>query len=159
MRKYLLLFLTLVYLLPITAWSADLFVQSRTAPMFKTPSLAGAKLAILNQGTKVTALKKQGLWWQIQHEKVIGWIYALMLKSAPPRTPLDITSDQIDQMAQTARKRPSSYASTAAARGLMNQRKRLGQKLGFDFTALAKMESYAADDEETLEFINERNPQ
>jgi hypothetical protein len=159
MRKHFLLFLTLVYLLPATAWSADLFVQSHTAPMFKTPSLTGAKLATLNQGTKVTALKKQGMWWQIQHQKVIGWIYALMLKNTPPQSSLDITSDQIDQMAQTARKRPSSYASTAAARGLMNQRKRLGQKLGYDYTALGKMESYAVSDEETLEFINERNPQ
>ena len=157
MRKHFLLFFTLVYLLPTTAWSADLFIQSRTAPMFKTPSLAGVKLRMLNQGTKVTALKKQGMWWQIQHDQVIGWIYALMLKSAPPQSPLDITSDQIDQMSQTARKRPSSYASTAAARGLMNQHKRLGQKLGYDYAALRKMESYAANDEEILEFMKERN--
>jgi hypothetical protein len=69
---------------------------------------------------------------------------------------LDITSDQMDQMAQTARKRPSAYASTAAARGLVNQRKRLGQKLSYDYTALSKMESFAAGEKETLQFIKER---
>jgi uncharacterized protein YgiM (DUF1202 family) len=156
MRKYFFLIFIFTYLLPKIAWGADLFVQSHTAPMFKTPSLAGEKIVVLSQGSKVTALKKQGMWQQVQIDKKTGWVYSLMLSTAPPQPPLDITSDQMDQMAQTARKRPSAYASTAAARGLVNQRKRLGQKLSYDYTALSKMESFAAGEKETLQFIKER---
>jgi len=159
MRKHFLLIIALFYLLPTLAWCSDLFVQSRTAPVFKKPSLTSMKLMVLAQGTKVTGLKKKGMWQQIQHNKKTGWVYSLMLSKALPQSPLDITSDQVDQMAQSARRRPSSYASAAAARGLVNQRKRLAQKLGYDYAALKKMESYAVDEKETLQFVKERDAQ
>ena len=159
MRKRFLLIIALFSLLPTLAWCSDLFVQSRTAPVFKKPSLAGMKLMVLTRGTKVEGLKKEGMWQQIQHDKKIGWIYSLMLSKALPRSPSDFTSDQVDQMAQSARRRPSSYASAAAARGLVNQRKRLAQKLGYDYAALRKMESYAVDEKEILQFVKERGAQ
>lgn len=62
-------------------------------------------------------------------------------------------------MSKTARRRPSAYASTAAVSGLMNRRKRLGEKLDYDYDALKKMESYAADIKARLQFMQERDVQ
>jgi uncharacterized protein YgiM (DUF1202 family) len=115
------------------------------------------KLTVLARGTKVTKIKKKGMWHQIQYNKQTGWVYSLMLGKAIPRSSLDITLEQMDQMAQSVRKRPSSYTSAAAARGLVNQRKRRAQKLGYDYAALEKMESYAVDEKETLKFIKEKD--
>lgn len=157
MQKLFPLIFGLLFLLPGSARCMDLFVQSKTAPMLATPSLSGEKMMVLEQGTKVKSIKKKGTWQQIQYDKKIGWIYALMLGSNPPLPARDITSEQMDQMSDSARKRPSAYASTAAARGLMNQRKRMGQKMSYDYQALKKMESYAADEKTTLQFIKERD--
>lgn len=160
MRRFVLIStLAALFFLPNAAWCADLFVQSTTAPLLAAPSLAGEKLMELKQGTKVTGIKKEGMWQKIRYNQKTGWIYRLMLGQNPPLTRDDIPTDQMDQMAESARKRPSAYASTAAARGLMNQRKRLGQKLKYDFNALEKMERYAADKEKTLNFIKERDAQ
>lgn len=156
MRKLLLSQIVLLLLLPSLSWTEELFVHSHTAPMFKTPSLAGEKLMVLDQGSKVAGLKKKGIWQQVQVHNTIGWIYRIMLGGAPPMTPIDISAEEVDQMSTSARKRPSAYASTAAARGLMNSRGRLGQKMTYDYASLKKMESYAATTEETLQFIKER---
>lgn len=159
MRRLPALIFGALFILPVAAWCADLFVQSNTAPLLATPSLAGEKLMVLKQGVKVAHIQKKGMWQKVKYNQMIGWIYALMLGPNPPLTPYHITTDQVDQMAESARKRPSAYASTAAARGLMHQRKRLGQKLKYDFEALERMESYAADEKETLKFIKERDHQ
>jgi hypothetical protein len=156
MRRRFLLVIALVILLPTLAWCSDLFVQSRMAPVFKNPSLDSMKLTVLARGTKVTKVRKRGMWQQIQYDKQTGWVYSLMLSETIPLSYFDTTVEQMDKMAQSARKRPSSYTSTAAARGLVNQRKRLAQKLGYDYAALEKMESYAVDEKATLQFIKEK---
>jgi hypothetical protein len=158
-RKHIFCMIGILFLLPYSVWCGDLYVQSNTAPVFDKPTLSGVKLMVLQQGMKVTGLKKEGMWQQVQHNNATGWVYALMLSPSPPLAPSDIASGQMDQMAATARKRPSAYASTAAARGLLNQRNRLGQRFDYNYDALKKMESYAADPKEILKFIKEREPQ
>lgn len=159
MRKHIFCMITILFLFPYSVWCGDLYINSQSAPVFDRPSLSGVKLMTLQQGVKVTGLKKEAMWQQIQHNNETGWIYTLMLSPSPPLAPSDIASGQVDQMAATARKRPSAYASTAAARGLLNQRKRFGQRFDYDYEALKKMENYAAAPKEILKFIKERESQ
>ncbi len=159
MRRPLLTQILMLLLLPSLSWAGDMFVHSHTAPVFEKPSLGSAKLMVLDQGTKVFGLKKEGMWQQVQAQNKTGWICRIMLGSSPPMSPVDISAEEVTQMSNSARKRPSAYASTAAARGLMHSRKRLGQKMTYDYDALNKMESYAATTEETLQFIMEREVQ
>jgi hypothetical protein len=156
MGQKFLLIVGLLLLLPLSTQGADLFIQSVNAPVFKKPSLSGVKLYDLPQGTKVTGLKKEGMWQRIQYNKDVGYIHSLMLAPTPPLHFNNIKSEQIKQMEVTARKRPSSYASTAAARSLVHQRGRMGKNIHFDYDALEKMKSYAANREATLQFIKER---
>ena len=100
-------------------------------------------------------LEQKG-WLEVDFKGKKGWMLKLMLSNQPPAG-----TDIVDQKAQAimqerSRLRPSAFASTAAARGLMNKEKGFGNKLKLDFKALEVMEGFRVSEKEARQFLAER---
>lgn len=143
----------------ITAFSAasvaadQYYVTSRKAPVWEGPTFKAAQTAILSRGDAVTSDDEQGGWCRVRRDNKSGWMLKLMLSLQPPIDSGSATEQTVEIMSQRARRRPSAYASTAAARGLKDIRRRFSEKLKLDYTALEQMESFRVDDQQALEFL------
>lgn len=142
----------------LVLWAADSFakeyyVQSAQAPLWRMPSFAAEKLVLVPQGAKVEVLDVQQGWLSVQYNNHNGWMLKLMLSVQPPARSKVADQQAIQLMEDRSRMRPSAYASTAAARGLMTKGDGFGNKLSTDFGAVAVMESYRVTRQEALDFI------
>jgi hypothetical protein len=76
-----------------------------------------------------------------------------MARRTPPLDKKDVYGKQLEELADKARRRPSAFTTTAAARGLKEKRRRFADKYQLDYDALEKMESIQISDQEASEFL------
>lgn len=141
-----------------TVWAGESFaqeyyVQSTQAPLWRMPSFAAEKLILIPRGGKVEVLEEQQGWLGVQYKDRNGWMLKLMLAPQPPVDQKVVDQQVMQLMDERSRLRPSAYASTAAARGLMTKEAGFGDKIDTDFEAVAVMESFRASMQDALDFI------
>ncbi len=138
---------------PLRCPAETVYVHSRIAPLMAAPSLTATRIGELKLGDRLQADRLQNGWYHVESQNGSGWINRLMVKSYPPAKTQKIASKSQEHLARRARVRPSSLASTAAARGLRTDRKRCSLKLWADYKALAKMESFRVTPQEARSFL------
>jgi len=159
MIKKFIIFTTLIILFPTFSYSFDLYVHSVKAPIYQAPSIGSKKIIELKKGTKVTGIEENANWYKIRYGGQNVWIYKLMVKKTPPLETknlfarLKTLAHKVQVLREKSRRRPSSYTTTAAARGLRDKRKRFADKYRLDYDALEKIESIEISDTEALEFL------
>ena len=159
MIRKLILFTILIILFPTFSYSFDLYVHSVKAPLYQEPSIGSKRIINLKKGTKVTGIEEDANWYRVRYRGKDGWVYKLMVKKTPPLKTkglfarLKSTFRKIHIFREKSRRRPSSYTTTAAARGLRNRGSGFAQKYQLDYDALEKMESIEISDTEALEFL------
>ena len=88
-----------------------------------------------------------------------GWVYGFMVRNAPPVKKQDIYGafttlfQKYELFTSRARRRSSAYSSVAAARGLKENRKRIGPQFQLNYDALEKMESVSITDNQAMNFL------
>jgi uncharacterized protein YgiM (DUF1202 family) len=150
----LVIFLVSV-LISVNALAQDYYVQSEQAPLWQLPSFKAEKLAMVPQGEQVKVVEEQQGWVSVLYNKQNGWMLKLMLSTKPPVDSKVSHQQAVELMDDRARLRPSAFASTAAARGLMNKEKGFGENLKVDFKAVEMMESWRVSEKEALYFLKE----
>ncbi len=144
----------LILFFPIALAASDLlYVQSARAPLLNKPFVGSEKLVELNKGTAVLHILEKGIWHQVIYKDKTGWVCKFMVGKTPPKDSRNNAAEQLEAFSGNARKRPSAFTTTAAARGLMDKRKRFAGKYKFDFSALEKIESITITDAEVHVFL------
>ncbi len=142
-----------ILLLSGRVFGETIYVHSRIAPLMAGPDLASGKLGELELGSKLEADRLQNGWYHVVSDGKSGWVNRLMVKKYPP---VKEKGDQLmgrQHLARRARIRPSSLASTAAARGLRAERNRYNMRLKADYKALEKMESFRVTPQDARCFV------
>lgn len=153
MIKKATLFFILIILLPASSYCFDLYVHSVKAPLYEAPSIGSTRLMELEKGQKIIGIKEKAGWYEVKYRSIRGWIYKLMARKTPPLDKRDVYGKQIEELSNRARRRPSAFTTTAAARGLKEKRRRFANKYQLDYDALEKMESIEIGDKEAFEFL------
>ena len=157
-RKFLYSFI-LIVLFPAISHSFELYVHSIKASLYQAPSISSKEIIELKKGTKVIGTQEKANWYKVRYEDKDGWVYKLMVRKTPPLETkrlfarLKSLFHRIHELREKSRRRPSSYTTTAAARGLRDKRQRFADKYGHDYDALEKIESIEISDTEALEFL------
>jgi len=159
MIRKLLVFTVLIILFPTFSYCFDLYVHSVKAPLYQTPFIGSEKILELKKGTKVIGIEEKTNWYKVRYEGKDGWVYKLMVRKKPPLETKSLFARlksifrRIDVLREKSRRRPSSYTTTAAARGLRDRRQRSADKYRLDYDAVEKIESVEISDAEALEFL------
>ncbi len=146
-------FVALIILVPASSYCFDLYVHSVKAPLYETPSIGSAKIWELQKGQRITGITEKVGWYQVKFKDKKGWVHKLMARKTPPLDKKDVYGKQVAELGDKARRRPSEFTTTAAARGLKAKRKRFGEKYRLDYDALEKVESVVISDEEASKFL------
>jgi len=159
MIKKLLFAVILIMLCPALSYSFDLYVHSVKAPIYATPAMSSEKLTEIPKGTKLTGTGENPSWYEVRYKDVHGWVYKLMVKKSPPMEKVGVFSrlkslfHKIHTLRGKSRRRPSSFTTTAAARGLREKRERFSDKYQLAYTSLERLESIEISENEALEFL------
>lgn len=159
--KHLLIFAVII-VLPVQAIAAKAYVHSINAAVYKMPSMRSAKVTTLDKGDKLEVTKSKGAWYKIESangKETTGWIYKFMVKKKPITNTSKLYASlrsffyKIESVSKKSRRRPSSYTSTAAARGLREKRRHFAEKFNSDYDALETIESINITEEEAMTFL------
>ncbi|MBF0236557.1 MAG: SH3 domain-containing protein [SAR324 cluster bacterium] len=130
-----------------------LYVRSFKAFLLEKPQGNSTKILTIAQGAAVESLETQGLWVKVAIEGQQGWISKMVLAAQPPTGKVSLL-DENSELADSARRRASSFSSTAAARGLTESgRERINSKEGTDFDAVEQLEKQQITETEAIQFI------
>ncbi len=160
--KYVFSFLMIMALLPAHAYAYTAYVHSIKATVYKSPSMKSDRVRTVSKGTKLEVSQEQGAWYLVSGKslgKSKGWVYKFMVKKKPVSDSGRLYSKlksffyRIESISSKSRRRPSSYTSTAAARGLREKRKHFADKYNSDYPALETIESIDISEEEAMEFL------
>lgn len=160
MRYLPILFIALV--LPVNGLAYTAYVHSIKATIYKSPSMRSENLTSLTKGDKLEVKGQKGAWLKVKTsgaDSTEGWTYRFMVKKEPVTSSKKLYSRlksffyKIDSVTKKSRRRPSSYTSTAAARGLREKRRHFAEKYNADYDSLAIIESIEISDEEAMNFL------
>lgn len=160
-----LLIIFIIALFPAQSYAFKAYVHSINAAVYKSPSMKSKKIATLEKGEKIKVKKSKGAWYKIESTSdgvKTGWIYKFMVRKKPITNSSKLYSKlrsffyKIESISKKSRRRPSSYTSTAAARGLREKRQHFAEKYNSDYKALEVIESIVVTDKEAMEFLKKR---
>ena len=159
MPRKILLFLVCILFIPAVVLAYDLYVQSVKAPVYAMPDMASGVLATYQKGTKLTGIESKGNWHMVKVDDGTGWVYRFLVSEQPPldTEETDALLNQYSDFSTNARRRPSSYTTAAAARGLREKDRHFAEKYALDYEALKKVESFKITDQELASFIKQGN--
>ncbi len=156
MNKKILLLLFGALLIPTVLSAYDLYVQSVKAPVYAMPDMGSTIKATYEKGDRLTGLEDKGNWHMIKIDGGTGWVYRFLVADRPPpETGAGELIDQYSNFSAQARRRPSSYAAAAAARGLREKDPDFAEKYQLDYEALAKVEAIEITEKELTSFIRQ----
>jgi hypothetical protein len=131
------------------------YVQGARAPLYPTPQLGKAPVAVVGQGTPLAVIAEKGRWYQVRGDRQTGWVVRFMVADHPPAPSPTVPGAAMDALKERARVRPSSYSTTAAARGLRAGDKGLGDAHGADYRQVAEMEGLQPSAEAVADFFRQ----
>ncbi|MCP4748748.1 MAG: hypothetical protein GY874_21820 [Desulfobacteraceae bacterium] len=143
----------LVFAAATMAFAEQGYVKSKQAFLWAEPNFQAEKTGVLQQGQVVEIKQSQRGWSFVSHDQLQGWTMQMMLGDKPVTAVSTEEKQAREEFAKRARIRPSSYATTAAARGLREKKDEFSSGLKCDYDALTKMESMQVDDQTAIEFI------
>lgn len=145
--------IVMVLLTPAVLTASDqIYVRSAKAPLLDKPVIGSDTLINLPRGTPVTRITEKGIWYKVLYKDKTGWLCKLMTGASPPSTTPNESPGELENISGSTRKRPSAFTTTAAARGLMDKRKRFASKYKLDFSSLEKIEAIQIADDEIHDF-------
>ena len=154
--KGLGIILLLAILPQITHAGETLYIQSVKAKLMSAPSFQAETLEVMDKGSSIEAIESGERWIKVGYHGKQGWVNRLLVAAKPPLKKITVLDEQA--VSQEARRRASSVATSAAARGLTAEdRTRLNEKNGFDYEAVSRMESMVIDESEVWRFLDEGN--
>lgn len=148
MKKLLRLVLLLALSNPILGLTA-VYGSALKPDTLRIEPFADAKTAgILSKNERIEILKKKGAWLQVKSTKSTGWVRLLSVKRG------DATS--INQLGgaievATGRAGTGKVVSTTGIRGLSTEELKAAK---FNETEIAKLESFAVNNNESSKFAN-----
>ncbi len=129
------------------------YVQSASAKVLSEPSFKSGVVATVAMGEMLSATGKDGGWVKVNIAGKAGYVSALLLSAHPPLKKTQVVKAEEPEIAEGVRRRSSSFASAAAARGLTKgERQRADGEEGSDFSALKKMEALTYTEDEVTRF-------
>ncbi len=155
-RNYLFpgvtLLLILGFALPLQA--KTLYIRGLQVFLQDAPAQTGTKGMKLNRGDQVEQISEQGMWIKVKVADHEGWLpkFALADQSIPNRVSM-LNQKEVD-LSANARRRASTYSSTAAVRGLTaDARKRVNTLQLPDYYALDDLEKQSIDETVAVQFL------
>ena len=130
----------------VGCWGAEVeifYVQAARAEVRREPKTVGSVVALLSRGDSVTVVSKQDVWFEVRSAKYSGWVPRLFLSRYAPVGASELANLPAGaSLEKASRRRPASFAVSAATRGLMiSERARKGQeRFPTDYEALARLE-------------------
>jgi len=132
------------------------YVQAKQAKLMSEPNLKSEVVTAVEQGTALEQLAEQGRWLKVEHAGKQAWIYRLLISKQPPMKKVTVLGGHDENLTENARKRASSNAAVAAARGLRNdERSRESDQQMSDFHALEKVEAQSVNEQELQDFMEQ----
>lgn len=140
-----------------SAFAAEVFyVSSAKAKVMASPNFKSQILGEVSRGFKFENGAKQGTWVKVKYNNKDAFVSSLLLSKQPPMDKGAIKSGA-PEIKEGARKRASTFASAAAARGLASDdRKRVSKEEKVDYDSLEKIESINVSDAELKKFAEEK---
>ena len=115
MKKTLIL-VTLL-LIPWSLLAEDAFVRGMRVYLLEDATIRAERLTQIKRGEKLFVINRERIFSQVIYNGQNGWVLNRLLSSQPIKKRVSILASNKD-IKSFARKRASSYSSTAAARGL-----------------------------------------
>jgi hypothetical protein len=129
------------------------YVQSASAKVLSEPSFKSVVVATVAMGDMLSATGKEGSWVKVNIAGKAGYVSALLLSAHPPLKKTQVVKADEPEIVEGVRRRSSTFASAAAARGLTKgERQRADGEEGSDFSALKKMEALTYTEAEVTRF-------
>lgn len=142
-------------LISAAAQAENSYIQARQAQLFAKPSLKASVVTVSHKGDEVVIEQRQGRWVKVKLGDKSGWVSRLLLGKAPPKEKITVLDDG-QGLEQSARRRASATAATAAARGLRGEeRARQSDAAASNFDALQKVEQEGVSEDEALHFMQQ----
>jgi len=153
--KTLLCALTLLTAATTTFAADTLYVQSSKAKIFANPSFQALLLVTANKGDALTLLETSDQWVKVRYRQHTGWIAALLVNAKPPQDKITVIKNQdSDAQKVDVRRRASSSAGAAAARGLrQDERARTSDQSQTNYPAVEKMEATKVNEKDVETFM------
>lgn len=133
------------------------YVQGAQAPLYAAPRLGGPPVILVGQGTPLTVTGENKRWYRVRGNQKSGWVVKFMVGDNPPVASDGVPDAAVEVLMQRARVRPSTYSTTAAARGLRAGGEGLVEAQGVDYQGVARMEGLQPTASEVTSFFNTGN--
>lgn len=135
------------------------YVQSAKAKILAAPSFRSSVVTEVSMGQTLTLKSREGSWLKVTIGSKEGYVSSLLASSHPPLKRGGYIKADDSEIKQGVRRRSSSFASAAAARGLTKEdRKRADTEDRVDYQALHNMEALAFSDDEVSRFMEGSKP-
>jgi len=162
MRKWILLLTVLVanlFFAAVAYAEQVYYVQSTKAKILAGPSFRSAVISEVGMGQALTLKGKDGSWIKVTFGGKEGYISSLLVSTHQPLKRGGYIKADDSEIKQGVRRRSSSFASAAAARGLTKEdRKRADTEERVDYSALHQMEELSISDDEVTKFAEGNKP-
>ena len=129
------------------ALAETMYVQAAKTTLNSEAKMGASKVLELKRGDVLEVLEKKDVWFKVKSGGKEGWISRLFLSPHKPVGEADLNKEVNVSLEKASRKRASSYAVSASARGLnAGNRVREGREAyRADFDELEKVDKYAVD--------------
>jgi len=162
MRKTLLpavMIITSVFFSTMLYAQTEYYVQSIKAKVMSGPSFKSTVITEVVKGFKLIASGREGSWVKVRIADKDGYVSSLLVSTHTPFEKIGLIKGDEAEIKHGVRRRPSSYTSAAAARGLAKEdRTRLGQEEKADYDSLEKMEAFTLTPDEVALFMEGNKP-
>lgn len=147
-------------LLAATAGAEQLYyVQSTRAKILSAPTFRSNVIAEVGMGQTLAAKGKEGSWIKVAIGDKEGYVSSLLVSTHRPFKRGGYIKADDAEIKQGVRRRSSSFASAAAARGLTKEdRMRADTEDRVDYMALQNMEALSFSDDEIMRFMEGSKP-
>lgn len=151
---WLLILLTVVLSTAVALAEDVYYVQSTKAKIMSQASFKAKVIGEASKGSKMTSLGRSGSWVKVKYYSSEGYVSALILSTQPPMRKMGLIKADEGTLSHGVRRRASTYASAAAARGLVqDDRRRMSRDEKADYEGVLKLETITITEEELVKFM------
>lgn len=130
------------------------YVQSLKAKVMSAPSFKSAVLGEVSKGNKLVVTGREGSWVKVRYDAKEGYVSSLLLSTHPPIEKQAFLKGEEPEIKEGVRRRASTFASAAAARGLtQDDRRRISREEKIDYGSLEKVDALSVSTEEVMRFM------
>ena len=129
------------------------YVSSKETRIYREASLNSDLMTVLKQNDQVLVVDEQGVWWQIKHTDLLGWLSRYSVSTVkPPEEKISVFSRLKKFFSSDSKRARVTLVSTAGSiRGLTEEESDAAGKT--DFKAVAIMEGYRVSEQDIDNFI------